>query len=270
MSRLVQARAGTGYQDLVGEDNGYTKFLRFGIIKLPAGTSHISRTEGFEAVGILLTGTATVKVESRTWGNIGGRTSVFEGEPTSVYIPAHTEYEILAETDLEVALCIAATEEKFEPFIVTPEEVRVDQRGEKNWKRTIRDILTDRGEGRVSTIVVGETINDPGHWSSYPPHKHDGEFAPEEPNFEEIYHFRVAPIEGFGVQLHYTKDREIDEAHIVRDGDTYVIERGYHPLAGAGEHSVYYLWVMAGDTGRKLNPYIDPDFTWLLPQADNS
>jgi 5-deoxy-glucuronate isomerase len=35
-------------------------------------------------------------------------------------------------------------------------------------------------------------------------------------------------------------------------------------MASAGEHSLYYLWVMAGDTGRKLNPYIDPDFTWLL------
>lgn len=264
MSRLIKARTDTGYQDLVGEDNGYTKFLRFGLIKLSAGQSHTAKTEGFEAVAVILTGTATVAVEHQRWEGLGGRQSVFDGNPTSVYVPAFSDYEVVAETDVEIALCIAATQEKLEPFVVAPDDVTVSHRGEKNWKRTIRDILTSSGEGRVSTIVVGETINDPGHWSSYPPHKHDGEFAPDEPNFEEIYHYRVDPAGGFGVQLHYTKSREIDEAHTVRNGDTYVIEKGYHPMASAGEHSLYYLWVMAGDTGRKLNPYIDPDFTWLL------
>jgi 5-deoxy-glucuronate isomerase len=264
MSRLVKASPDTGYQNLVGDDNGYTKFLRFGIIKLQAGQTHTTKTEGYEAVGVILTGTASISVEGERWEHLGGRTSVFEGNPTSVYIPAFSDYTIEAETDVEIALCIAVTEEKLNPFVVSPDEVQVAQRGEKNWKRTIRDILTTSGEGRVSTIVVGETINDPGHWSSYPPHKHDGEFAPDEPNFEEIYHYRVEPEGGFGVQLHYTKSQDIDEAHTVRNGDTYVIERGYHPMAAAGEHSLYYLWVMAGDTGRKLNPYIDPDFTWLL------
>jgi 5-deoxy-glucuronate isomerase len=264
VSRLIKASTSQGYQDAVPDGNPYTKFLRFGLIKLAAGESYQAVNTGVETLAVVLTGTVNATVDGESWEGLGGRESVFDGPASSVYIPLDSSFTFVAETDVEVALCSTVTDEKLLPFVISPEEVQVSDRGDRNWKRTIRDILTTSGEGRVSRLVVGETINSPGDWSSYPPHKHDGQYAPEEPNFEEIYHYRVDPPEGFGVQLHYTDDRSIDDAHTVRDGDTFVIEQGYHPLAAAGGHSLYYLWVMAGDTGRALNPYIEPAYRWLL------
>ena len=50
--------------------------------------------------------------------------------------------------------------------------------------------------------AVGETLNPPGNWSSYPPHKHDQHNPPEEVALEEVYLFRVEPAGGFGVQMY--------------------------------------------------------------------
>jgi len=37
----------------------------------------------------------------------------------------------------------------------------------------------------------------------------------------------------------------------------------FFPVIDAGGYEVYYLWFMAGDSGRKLQPYEDPDHRWL-------
>ena len=263
MSRLIKASPEPGYHDVVPRENAYTKFLRFGHLKLNAGERWVSQTGEEEVVAVLLTGTASFEVDGTTFAGLGGRSDIFTELPTSLYVPRDALVQVTADTDVEIGLCIAKGGKRYAPFVVSPEEVSVAERGTDNWRRTVRDILTSNGEGRVDSIVVGETINAPGNWSSYPPHKHDGEFAPEEPNFEEIYFYKVDPPSGMAVQLHYTPDRSIDEAHVVRDGDTFVIEKGYHPLTVAGGHSAYYLWAMAGDSGRVLNPYIDPDYRWL-------
>jgi 5-deoxy-glucuronate isomerase len=263
MSRLIKANTSIGYHDVVPKTNPYTKFLRFGTLNLEAGQQWSLQTEDEEVVAVVLTGTVSVDVDGSSFPQLGGRANVFEALPTSIYLPRDAVAEFRADTDVQIGLCYATAAERFEPFVVRPEEVAVAERGTDNWCRTVRDILTTNGEGRVASIVVGETINAPGNWSSYPPHKHDGQYAPEEPNFEEIYYYKIDPDSGAAVQLHYTPDRSIDDAHVVRDGDTFVIEKGYHPLTVTGGHSAYYLWAMAGDSGRVLNPYIDPDYRWL-------
>jgi 5-deoxy-glucuronate isomerase len=263
MSRLIKADHSPGHHDVVPRQNPYTTFLRFSTLSLAAGEEWTLDTADSEIVAVILTGTVTVQAGGTTFVDLGGRTSVFAELPTSVYLPRDTRVGFRAVSDVELGLCSAKAERRFEPFVISPDEVSVAERGADNWRRTVRDILTSNGEGRVDSIVVGETINAPGNWSSYPPHKHDGQFAPEEPNFEEIYFYKLDPPSGMAVQLHYTPDRSIDDAHVVRDGDTFVIEKGYHPLTVAGGHSAYYLWAMAGDSGRVLNPYIDPDYRWL-------
>jgi 5-deoxy-D-glucuronate isomerase len=46
--------------------------------------------------------------------------------------------------------------------------------------------------------------------------------------------------------------------------DSFTIDKGYHPVSAEGGYQVYYLWFMAGETGRTLRPYDDPDHKWLL------
>jgi malonate-semialdehyde dehydrogenase (acetylating)/methylmalonate-semialdehyde dehydrogenase len=58
-----------------------------------------------------------------------------------------------------------------------------------------------------------------GHSSSYPPHKHDRDAAPEETLLEETYYHRLDPPQGFVFQRVYTDDRSLDESHAVEDHD---------------------------------------------------
>ena len=52
-------------------------------------------------------------------------------------------------------------------------------------------------------MIVGETINPPGNWSSYPPHKHDRLVPGVEVPLEEVYHYRFSPAGGFAIQRVY-------------------------------------------------------------------
>lgn len=263
MQRYYKSESASGYRDIIEFQEQGLKYLAFGKATLAAGEKHEAATGDCETAIVILKGTAAVSAEGKTWRGLGGRRTVFEGKATAVYVPCQSAYAIEAETDVEVAVCRVKAEEKFEPFVVRPDEIVVHRRGKELWQRDVHDIIADNADGRVQRIVLGETFNDAGHWSSFPPHKHDGEFAPEEPNLEEIYYYQVDPEQGFGVQLHYTKDGAIDDAYIIRPGDSFAIDRGYHPVASAGGYRVYYLWFMAGETGRKLQPYDDPDHRWL-------
>ncbi|MFC7395087.1 5-deoxy-glucuronate isomerase [Scopulibacillus cellulosilyticus] len=263
MQRFYKGQQVKGYQDIIPENGQVLKYLALGKITLEKGEEYSSQTGHYETALVILSGKASISCEDQTWEHLGGRKTVFEDKTAAVYVPCQSEYQVTAETDVIIAVCKVKGEEKHSPFVIKPEDIVTEHRGKETWQREVKDIITDNGEGRVHRIVLGETINRPGHWSGYPPHKHDGEHYPEEPNLEEVYHFQINPEQGFGVQLHYTKDQSIDDAYIIRHGDSFAIDKGYHPVSAAGGYEVYYLWFMAGDAGRELRPYEDPDHRWF-------
>jgi 5-deoxy-glucuronate isomerase len=116
-------------------------------------------------------------------------------------------------------------------------------------------------EQPASRLLLGETINPPGNWSSYPPHRHDRHNPPEEAELEEVYLFKVDPPAGFGVQMLYD-ERGDERAFVVRDDDVAAIRHGYHPVVAASGYALYYLWVLAGQ-GREMMPRLDPDHAWV-------
>ena len=98
----------------------------------------------------------------------------------------------------------------------------------------------------AESLLVTEVITPRGHWSSYPPHKHDTDDPPRETYLEETYYHRLEAAGGFAFQRVYSGDGELDEAISVRDGDVVLVPRGYHPVAAGARHDLYYLNVMAG------------------------
>jgi len=120
-------------------------------------------------------------------------------------------------------------------------------------------------------IVCVEVYTPGGNWSSYPPHKHDS--SPECPaNNEEIYYFRLGrsgtsgySAEGFAMHRLYTGDGVIDENVAVRDGDVFLIPRGYHgPCIAAPGYPLYYLNILAGpNAGRTMAFCDDPAHHWV-------
>jgi len=244
-----------GVQPLQRRGDGGARELSTWRLRVRAGGEERHAVPGEEAVLVVQNGAATVKVVGQSFSV--SRKSVFDERATAIYVPPGAEVEVFPSTDFEAVLFSTPAKVDAPPAIVRPSDVRVNARGKDIYSREVHDIFVD--DAHVSRLMVGETVNPPGHWSSFPPHKHDGRDG--EPVLEEVYYFRVSPAQGFGQQMLYTADGEC-VAHVVRDGDTVLLPYGYHPVAAAPGYRLYYLWGMAGQQ-RRLALHEDPAHKWI-------
>ena len=223
---------------------------------------HTSLKTGLrEICVVMLTGKARVTTTDFDSGIVGDREDVFSELPWSVYVPPHNDVRIEAEGDCEVAICSAPAVGKFPARVIPPNEVETLTRGKETNARYIRNILSETAA--AESLLVVEVITPGGHWSSYPPHKHDRDEPPEESLLEEIYYHRLSPAQGFALQRVYTEDREIDETLAVGDRDVVLVPRGYHPVSAAHGYDLYYLNVMAGPK-RMWRFHNDPAHEWMM------
>jgi 5-deoxy-glucuronate isomerase len=236
------------------------EYVGFEVSRLAAGESVGRRAEGEEVCLVPISGVCSVSSGSEVW-EIGGRNGPFDGPPHALYLPPGVEYTVEAGTDLELAVCSAPAEKGVKPFVVRPEEIEAEMRGSGNMEREVRPILM--AEREVERLLVVEVITPNGHWSSYPPHKHDRDALPDESYLEETYYHRVRPERGFAVQRVYTDDRSLDETLVVSDGDVVLVPKGYHPVSAPPGYDLYYLNVMAGPV-RAWKFRNDPDHEWLF------
>jgi len=260
MGYLYRSKIGEGYTEIVSPGNSDLKLIEFGVLGLKRGAKFSLATRGREVAGVVLSGTCAVKGRGISWEHLGERKSVFDGPATGFYLPVKTTVQIQAETDCMVALSKAPASKKKKPVVVRPQEVTIRDVGRHNWRRSVQDVLGLNVD--AEKLVVGETFNPPGNWSSSPPHRHDFDNLPEESEQEEVYYFKVSPPQGFGVQRIYTDDRDVDEIYSLQDDDVVAIPRGYHPVGAAPGYRLYYLWILAGKK-RILQPRDDPDHAWL-------
>ena len=215
---------------------------------------------------VMLSGHMRVWAGGKDFGAIGGRSSPFEADIWSFYVPGGMDWRAEAEGACEFAVCSAPG--KIEPGkpglparVIAPKDVGCLTRGTGTNTRHVRNILPET-EPAESLLVV-EVITPSGNWSSYPPHKHDRDALPEESLLEETYYHRFSPPQGFGFQRVYTDDRSIDEAMTIEDRDVVLVPRGYHPVGAAHGYDLYYLNVMAGPK-RVWKFHNDPAHEWML------
>lgn len=260
MDLLIRKEIEHGHNVMLPEGDSRSRYLGFDVLSLAAGRNHAGELGDCEAVFVILKGRCNFEVAPERYAEIGGRSNVFDERGYSVYAPAGATYRIEALTDLEVAVCMSKADEKKSPCLITPEQVKERVVGKGNWQRSVFDIVD--GSVDACHLLVGETINPPGNWSSAPPHRHDVDNLPEESDLEEAYFFRVDPPQGFGVIRIYTDDRKIDKTYSVENNDLVVIPDGYHPVAALAGYRLYYLWMLAGEK-RVLRPRDDPQHAWL-------
>jgi 5-deoxy-glucuronate isomerase len=251
-----------GYKQIVAPGEGGLEHLSFGLATLEAGEDWEFDTAGAEWCIVILSGSVRVWCgkDEMTDEPLGGRKKVFDGPASAIYLPPKSKGRVEAAGPARLAVCKATSESGGDPIVILPEMVGVKTVGVHNWQRQVHDIVDRRIA--AGKLLVGETFNRTGCWSSYPPHRHDEHRPPEEANLEEVYFFQVDPPQGFGIQRIYTDDRDLDECYAVEHGDTAILPRGYHPVAAAPGYRVYYLWLMAG-TGRTMAPYDDPAHHWV-------
>jgi len=236
------------------------QYLSFEVRKLARGAKYDGATGGNELAMVVLGGVCSVRSPHGEWQRIGGRATVFDGLPYTLYLPIASVFTVSAESDCDLAFCYCRAEEAHPARLVPPEQVRVEIRGGGNATRQIHHML--RPEFPAQRLLVVEVFTPAGNWSSYPPHKHDVHNPPAEVDLEEIYYYRLDRPEGYAIQKVYTADRRIDETLSVRDGELVLIPEGYHPVVAAHGYNVYYLNALAG-SARSMAASDDPDYAWV-------
>jgi 5-deoxy-glucuronate isomerase len=231
----------------------------FEVLRLTPAITARRDTEDREVCIVPITGSVSISSPHGEWPSVGGRESPFQARPEAAYLPPRTPFE-LAGTG-EVALCFAPAAEGAAARLLPASAVREEIRGREDRERTVRPILM--GDLAAESLLVCEVITPGGHWSSYPPHKHDRDALPSESLLEETYYHRIEPSQGFALQRVYTHERDLDQTLAVGDGDTVLVPRGYHTVSAPPGYNLYYLNVMAGPR-RSWAIHNDPDHEWLL------
>ena len=259
---LIRLEPKQGYNKVfdLGEYN--MNLTAFGVIQLANGTSYKASTGEYEVALVLLGGKCAVKGKDFAFAEVGGRRNVFDGKPHTVYLPRHTDYEITALTDVDIAYNASpATRDTAKPTVIPPEQCRTLSLGRDNFSRAATIMIDETFDSEH--FYIGEGMIPSGNWSGYPPHRHDFDNLPEEIDMEETYFYRFDPPQGFGIQKVYQPDGSIDETYTVRNNDTVAIAEGYHPLCGAPGYQMYYLWTMTGKVNRGLISAKDPQHSWV-------
>ncbi len=255
------SHAADGVSHRITPESAGWRYVGFEMRTLNAGARSKLDTEDKEVCVVILSGKARVTADGFDSGVIGERRNVFEGLPWSVYLPPKSAATIEAATDCELAICSAPAAGHLKARVIKPSDVGTLTRGAGTNARHIRNVLPEDAE--AESLLVVEVITPGGHWSSYPPHRHDRDALPDESYLEETYYHRLKPPQGFAFQRVYTDDRSLDETLTVGDGDVVLVPKGYHPVGAPHGYDLYYLNTMAGPK-RIWRFHNDPAHEWLM------
>jgi 5-deoxy-glucuronate isomerase len=253
---------GDGTRLRVTPESASWSYVGFEVLSLQPGASARRASLGREVCIVVVEGLVDVRSDQGEWRSVGGRVDPWSGAPDAVYLPAGAEFELegAGPQVTEVALCWApAPAGGARARLLAGDEIRVETRGFGAHERFVHPILM--GDREAESLLVCEVITPAGHWSSYPPHKHDVDAPPDETFLEETYYHRISPETGFGLQRVYSDDRSLDETLSFADRDCVLVARGYHTVSAPPGYRVYYLNVMAGPT-RLWAVSNDPDHDW--------
>jgi 5-deoxy-glucuronate isomerase len=259
--RPAGSAAGNGASVDISPSNAGWGFAGLRVLALSPGERRAVALDGFEAALLPLSGSWRAELDSRTF-ELEGRTDVFSRVTDFAYLPEGSEFALSTVSGGELAIPMAVATRRFEPAYVPARAVGVEIRGGGPATRQINNFLAaDAFE--ADRLIAVEVLTPDGNWSSFPPHKHD-EHSDREVPLEEIYYFRIQGEGGFGLHRTYTSDGEIDATVTVRDGDAFLIPRGYHgPCVAPPGYPMYYLNVMAGPAERAWRVCTDPSHEWL-------
>ncbi len=227
------------------------------LLYLAENTTYTVYSAEKESAVLLLEGNVVITYEDNKID--ASRNSVFDENPYCLHVCRGVKIEIQALKDSDLIIEQTTNSNSFESKLYTPEAITEEILGDGviqgMARRKLRNIF-DYNNAPYSNMVMGEIVNAPGKWSSFPPHGH-----PQ----PEAYVYRFTKPQGFGTG--YVGDTPFKVTHnsalLIPGGPT-------HPQNAAPGYGMYYCWMI-----RHLpdDPWIsridDPDHIWLHdPNAD--
>lgn len=184
----------------------------------------------------------------------GSRRSLFDEDPTCLHVSKGTEIKLTAKDDGEILIQKTMNDQNFPSKFYSPKDCKSDVFGDAvlgdTSRRVVRTVF-DYFNAPYSNMVMGEVINYPGKWSSYPPHHH-----PQ----PEIYYYRFNKPQGFGCCIIG------DDVFKISDHSLAAIPGGLvHPQTTAPGYAMYYCWMIRHLDDDPWTTRVDEEaHTWLL------
>ena len=220
--------------------------MSFALLQLDKDRYHFE-SQALESALVLIQGEATVSLETESFA----KSSAFEPDqkqqtlcirrqhwqeenPFVLHLSPHSSVTIASDTQCRFGLVQTPNAQTFASRVYLPTEVTTEHRG--------KGLLGDAAYRRVRTVfdasiappeaqlVLGEVVNFPGCWSSYPPHHHLQ---------NELYYYEFDPIVGFGFgQCGETVERIHHQDLLFIDGAKD------HAQVAAPGYWMYYIWAI--------------------------
>ncbi|MEC3860289.1 5-deoxy-glucuronate isomerase [Mesobacterium sp. TK19101] len=264
MTDLLRKPTGiSGQTHAITPESAGWGYVGFDTWRLAPGEVALAPTGDREAILVLVEGHAEIAAAGQEFGVIGDRLSVFDRKPPHcLYVPPGSDWRATATTNCTLAVCTAPAKGGRPAQRLGPQGIELEKRGSGTNTRYIHNIAMEARDV-ADSLLVTEVYTPAGHWSSYPPHRHDIDDFPNITYLEETYYHRLNPPQGFGVQRVFTDEGDLDETMAVSDHDVVLVPRGHHPCAAPHGIEMYYLNVMAGPR-RNWRFQTHPDFDFLV------
>jgi 5-deoxy-glucuronate isomerase len=251
-------------QPILSGGRGTIPMTYFNLIQLNRGECLKQQVPGFETVYLVMAGDCDIEVDGSIFKNVK-RKDIWSQKADTVYAGAGATVKIVSHQDhTEIAVGGGQCAQKFAPFRIAPEAVKSVEVGSSAAKthRTIHYIVGNNSAVPTGNIIINELFAEDGCWSGYPPHKHDAEEPPLETEFEELYHFRFNPENGFGGQFVFQPDGSA-QCYLVKNGDTVLIDKGYHPTVYSPGHQGYMFVILVGKYQPSLIQHFKDEYAYL-------
>ena len=223
---------------------------------MPEGTDLSAITPVVVHTGTAVTINGTDFTGSDSFDFTNSKTEPLPLVVTNSNFDLRTEYKVTITAKAHSELYIQATvnETPYEAVMYTPDKVQVEHKGFGGelmgcMSREIKTFF-DLDNAPFSKMVLGEVLNLPGKWSSYPPHHH-----PQ----PEVYFYRFDYPDGFGAGF------ANGEIFKTQHNGCAVINHGFHSQTAAPGYAMCYAWGIRhldGDPWDKTR-IDDPEHAWL-------
>ncbi len=203
-------------------------------------------TGGREVVVYPLVGGLTVRRAGEVW-HLPGRAHVRQAPPALLRIPGGVEFELGCYLDYTewlaadvLLLSTDATPAAWAPLplVQRPEHRWTHAVGEGTHARQVTEWVTPPGW----TLHVGETLNPPGAWSSWPAHATPAEAETRYADHEEVF-WVVTPGTGLlSLDGWYATGERALELREVANSAACVVPLGSHPIVFTPDAWGGYWW----------------------------